>query len=79
LNEQSGGVCGRQKEIGRALDEGLVVIDECRPRQFFFEAVGNAAAIEPVLKTPIACVIHDAVGHCALLSAAKAELPRSSR
>ena len=40
-----------QEEIGRALDEGLVVGVERRARQFFFELVGDAPAVETVLQT----------------------------
>ena len=63
LNEQSGvalRIGGGEKEIGGALDEGLVVGGERRARQFFFQPVGNAPAVEAVLQLPVAVVIHDA-------------------
>jgi len=60
LNEQSGPalrVGGGEKEISRALDEGLVAGGEGRARQFFLQPVGNAPAVEAVLQLPVAVVI----------------------
>ena len=58
----------RGRPIGRlitqpgAFDESLVVCTECGSGELFFEAVGNASAIETVLQLAIPVVEHDA--HC---------------
>src|SRR5262245_25710663 len=46
-------VGGRQEKIGGAFDESLVVCTECGSGELFFEAVGNASAIETVLQLTI--------------------------
>ena len=51
------GVRGGEEEIGRAFDEGLVVGAEGRARQSFLQPVGNAPAVEAVLKLPVAVVV----------------------
>src|SRR5262245_40135541 len=67
---------GRQEKIGRAFDERLVVCTERSSGKLFFEAVGNASAIETVLQLTISVVEHDAHG-VAPSSSGKAELART--
>jgi hypothetical protein len=48
------------EEKGGALDEGLVVVGERGARQFVFEPVGDAPAVEAILQVPVAVMVHDA-------------------
>ncbi len=57
------GVCRGEKEIGRALDERFVVGRKLRARKLLFEAIRDPATLEPVLKTAVPIVIHDAISH----------------
>src|SRR5262245_44268747 len=67
---------GRQEKMGCAFDESLVVFTERSSGKLFFEAVGNASAIETVLQLTISLVEHDAHG-VAPSSSAKAEPART--
>ena len=53
-------VGGGDEEKGGALDEGLVVVGERGARQFFFQPVGDAPAVEAILQVPVAVMVHDA-------------------
>ena len=50
------GVRRRNKEVGRAFNEGFVVVCEFRPGQIF-QPIGNTPAVETVLQLAVAVVI----------------------
>jgi hypothetical protein len=56
------GICCREEEIRRALDEGPIVGRKLCARKVF-QAVGDPPALELILQAAIPLVKHDAIGH----------------